>query len=196
MSKLESNIELEAAAFRRLLAHLDERKDAQNIDLFKTRSMSGFVIGLQGPLHWRAKRQSITARSSAEAEIYATDECVKSVLHLTNIIKDLELQKEILSETTTIYNDNMATIHWSKNQTSKNIRHLQIRENAVRESVQDKTVTIKHIDGKTNLADIFTKEDKDLSHFIAIRDVILSRPFPPSVVTNNSFTKLDTLRGV
>ena len=33
MAKLESNIELEAAAFRRLLAHLDERKDAQNIDL-------------------------------------------------------------------------------------------------------------------------------------------------------------------
>ena len=33
MAKLESNIELEAAAFRRLLAHLDERKDAQNIDM-------------------------------------------------------------------------------------------------------------------------------------------------------------------
>ena len=33
MAKLEANIELEAAAFRRLLAHLDERKDVQNIDL-------------------------------------------------------------------------------------------------------------------------------------------------------------------
>ena len=33
MAKLESNIELEAAAFRRLLAHLDERKDVQNIEL-------------------------------------------------------------------------------------------------------------------------------------------------------------------
>lgn len=33
MAKLESNVELEAAAFRRLLAHLDERKDVQNIDL-------------------------------------------------------------------------------------------------------------------------------------------------------------------
>lgn len=33
MAKLESNTELEAAAFRRLLAHLDERKDVQNIDL-------------------------------------------------------------------------------------------------------------------------------------------------------------------
>ncbi len=39
MAKLESNIELESAAFRRLLAHLDERKDAQNIDLM---NLAGF----------------------------------------------------------------------------------------------------------------------------------------------------------
>jgi hypothetical protein len=39
MAKLESNTELEAAAFRRLLAHLDERKDAQNIDLM---NLAGF----------------------------------------------------------------------------------------------------------------------------------------------------------
>lgn len=39
MAKLESNIELEAAAFRRLLTHLDERKDAQNIDMM---NLAGF----------------------------------------------------------------------------------------------------------------------------------------------------------
>ena len=31
--KQQAQIELEAATFRRLLAHLDERKDVQNIDL-------------------------------------------------------------------------------------------------------------------------------------------------------------------
>jgi uncharacterized protein len=39
MSSDTSNIELEAAAFRRLLAHLDQRKDAQNIDLM---NLAGF----------------------------------------------------------------------------------------------------------------------------------------------------------
>ncbi len=39
MSKLEQNDALEAAVFRRLLAHLDERKDAQNIDLM---NLAGF----------------------------------------------------------------------------------------------------------------------------------------------------------
>lgn len=35
----QTQIELEAAAFRRLLQHLDERKDVQNIDLM---NLSGF----------------------------------------------------------------------------------------------------------------------------------------------------------
>lgn len=33
MSDLDEQTKIEAAAFRRLLAHLDERKDVQNIDL-------------------------------------------------------------------------------------------------------------------------------------------------------------------
>lgn len=36
---MDKNIEIEAAAFRRLLAHLDSRKDVQNIDLM---NLSGF----------------------------------------------------------------------------------------------------------------------------------------------------------
>ena len=33
MAKIESDVELEAAVFRRLLEHLDSRKDVQNIEL-------------------------------------------------------------------------------------------------------------------------------------------------------------------
>lgn len=39
MDKKHTQTELEAAAFRRLLAHLDERKDVQNIDLM---NLAGF----------------------------------------------------------------------------------------------------------------------------------------------------------
>jgi len=35
----QSQIEIEASAFRRLLSHLDERKDVQNIDLM---NLAGF----------------------------------------------------------------------------------------------------------------------------------------------------------
>ena len=108
---------------------------------------------------------------------------------LSHIVEDLNLSDDLLHNTTTIYNDNMATIHWIKNKTSKNIHHLQIRENEIQESVAKKFVKVKNVDGKINLAEIFTKEDKDLSHFIRIPDKILSRPFPPQVEpkTNTHF---------
>ena len=80
----------------------------------------------------------------------------------------------------------MATVHWSKN-ISKNIRHLQIRENAIRECVGTKFVKVKHVGGKINLAAIFTKEEKYLSHFIGICDKILSCTFPPEVDSKTDF---------
>ena len=73
----------------------------------------------------------------------------------------------------TVYNDNMACVNWSKCTTTKGLRHIQMRENRIRESIQSNFVAIKHIDGKTNLADIFTKEMKDISHFVLLRDLIM-----------------------
>ncbi len=55
------------------------------LPLFASRSMSAFYVDYLGPLHWMSKRQTITAGSSAEAEIYATNECVKFLLELVQI---------------------------------------------------------------------------------------------------------------
>jgi hypothetical protein len=75
---------------------------------------------------------------------------------------------------TFIYNDNAACIQWSKNMTTKGLCHVQIRENAVHESIQNKFIEVKHIPGRLNLSDMFTKEDKDSTHFITIRDLVLA----------------------
>ena len=61
---------------------------------------------------------------------------------------------------------------------------MSIRENAIRESVSDKTVTIAHIEGKLNLSDSFTKEHKDKQTFLQIRDQITS--IPPNPCYNRS----------
>ena len=145
----------------------------QQLELFKSRSLSGFVLWGNGPIHWSSKRQSLTARSTAEAEIIATDECVKFLLHMRNLCDDLNIHTFIFPDIITVYNDNAASIKWSNNMTTKGLRYIQIRENAVREAVQDKIVQIKHIAGKINIADIFTKEDKDTQHFTFIRDILL-----------------------
>ena len=149
-------------------------KSPSKVDVFKTRSLSGFVIWLNGPVHWISKRQTITARSTAESKIYATDECIKALLHVNHLISGLHLSKELMPKPTVVYNDNTVCVAWSKSTTTKGLRHMQIRENAVRECVQSSFADIQHVEGKTNLADLFTKEDKDDSHFIILRDLLLS----------------------
>ena len=136
--------------------------------------MSGFITWFHGPLMWSSKRQTFTARSSAEAEIYATDECTKNILHLLHIIDDLHLTDDFIHGPIQIWNDNNACVCWSKNTTTKGLRHVQIRENAVRESVAMGLIAINHIEGKKNPSDIFTKEDKDTEHFIKVRNSIMS----------------------
>jgi len=61
-------------------------QESNDLPLFVSRSMSAFYVDLFGPLHWLSKHQSVTAGSSAEAEIYATDECVKFLLELVQLL--------------------------------------------------------------------------------------------------------------
>ncbi len=150
------------------------------LPLFASRSMSAFYIDLFGPLHWVSRRQSITAASSAEAEIYATDECVKFLLELVQIMEFLDIKHLFMPSVNIVYNDNKACINWSKTCTTKGLRHIQMRENRIRENVLSKFVSIRHIDGKHNLADVFTKEMKDTGHFVMLRDLMMCpRYLPP-----------------
>ncbi len=150
-----------------------QTKSRQELPPFVSRSMSAFYVDLLGPLHWLSKRQSVTAGSSAEAEIYATDECVKLILELVQILEFLHVKHLFMPDTTTIYNDNQACINWSKRYTTKGLRHIQMKENRVRENVLNAFVSIHHVEGKVNLADLFTKEMKDTSHFVELRDLMM-----------------------
>jgi hypothetical protein len=148
-----------------------QTKTIHELPLFTSRSMSAFYVDLLGPLHWLSKRQSVTACSSAEAEIYATDECVKFLLELSQIMEFLGIRDLFMPPTTVLYNDNQACVNWSKKTTTKGLRHIQMKENRVRENILSKFVCVCHINGK-NLADLFTKEMKDVTHFVELRDLI------------------------
>lgn len=148
-----------------------------DLDLFKTKSILGYLLAFHGPFHWLSKRQSITACGLAEAEIYATDRCVHDVQLIFNIIRDLHLQHKILSQPVRLFNDNMVCVLWSKSKTSKYLCHVQIKENVVRESISTWQVEICHIPGNKNLSDIFTKEDHGAHNFLHLQNMILSPPF-------------------
>ena len=156
--------------------------DPIQLDLFKSRSIAGYVIWFGGPLDWMSKRQSYTARSSAQAEIGAIDECTKTIQQIINILQDLNLHHRHCQGPVIIHNDNTAAVQWSHNMTTKGLRYIQIRENAVRECLQTNLIDVQHIGGKLNPSDIFTKEDKDVEHFELCRDCLCS--IPPTLLTS------------
>lgn len=51
---------------------------------------------------------------------------------------------------------------------------MQIRENAVREN---DNISVEHVEGNINPADIFSKEDKNQTHYTHIRDNLTPLPF-------------------
>jgi hypothetical protein len=147
------------------------------LPLFVSRSMSAFYVDCLGPLHWMSKHQTITAGSSAEAEIYATNECVKFLLELVQIYEFFGVKDIFMPGTNIVYNDNQACINWSKKCTTKGLRHIQMKENLVRENITSKFVQVSHVNGKVNLTDIFMKEMKDTSHFVELRDLMMCPHF-------------------
>lgn len=139
------------------------------IEMFKLRSMSGYmVVRAGGPIAWSSVRQERTSRSSCEAEVRATDECAKEVLSIRLRGRDIGLTDDTTA--TSIHNDNQGCVDWCKTTTTSGMKHLDLRGNAVRESIHMGELSIHHIPGVINCADIFTKELKDASQFCLLRD--------------------------
>eukprot|EP00957_Ditylum_brightwellii_P151908 11567881-Ditylum_brightwellii.AAC.1 len=109
------------------------------------------------------------------------DECIKTLIHVKNILNDLGIKELMMRETKSIYNNNQACVKWTQNMTTQGLRHIQMQENAIRECVQTGFASIAHISNKMNPADIFTKEDRDVVHFLTIREQLMSEP--PSAQT-------------
>ncbi len=63
------------------------------------------------------------------------------------------------------------------------VKDYAMRENHVRENIASNFVTIQHVSGKLNLADLFTKEMKDVGHFVELRDLMLR----PRLIISQSF---------
>ena len=143
----------------------------------ETKSIIGHVLFYGGsPVFWSSQKENRTSGSSCEAEIKATNGCTKSILWFRQLLSDLGL---LHSSPTSLYNDNAGAVNWSKTTSTKGMRHVNIQENIVRESIHVfKEIEVDHIPGPCNPADIFTKEFKSDETFRQVRAVLLS--FPPS----------------
>ena len=140
--------------------------------------MSGAIVFRQGgPVAWKAVCQEKTSLSTCEAEIQATNEDSKLLMAIRNFASaflGLGFPLPDFLQASKLYNDIEACVTWSNSTTTKGVRHMELKDNSVREWVHKEVIRVLHVAGKLNPSDIFTKEMRDGSHFRRLRDSFMS----------------------
>ena len=96
--------------------------------------------------------------------------------HVTLLLLYIGFQLFFCIYTRNSIQHNQGAIQWSKGTTTKKMRWIDLRENLVRENLHAKTINVSHIPGKINLSDIFTKEFRDTTHFLSLRNSFMISP--------------------
>jgi hypothetical protein len=79
------------------------------------------------------------------------------------------------SSPTPIYNDIEACTKWCHNMTSKSNHHIELQENVTRGWVDKDAITVSQVSGKSNPANIFTKEMRGGANFRRLWDSFMCR---------------------
>ena len=150
-------------------------KPGQTIRDEDVRSLLGnLATYMGGPLDWRCVREKRISPSVCESEIKAMSEGHKMVMGLRNIFEDLDVE-HVAEATPFLYCDNQGSVTWVHSESvSRNMRQFNIRQCAIREAVRHNEVAPVHIPGVLNPADLFTKEMRDVAHFLQLRSAIMS----------------------
>ncbi|CAM8932015.1 unnamed protein product [Rhodiola kirilowii] len=136
----------------------------RNAEDRKSTSGGCFFLG-NNLVSWFSKKQNSISLSTAEAEYIATGSCCTQLLWMKQMLYEYGVkQKDI-----TLYCDNMSAISISKNPVQHSrTKHIYIRHHFIRELVEQKVVTLKHVTTDKQLADIFTKP-LDAAQFETLR---------------------------
>lgn len=145
----------------------------QMVSVNKCRSLCGWVVTrCAGLVLWGIIRIGKVACSLCEAEIMSTDERCKFVKHHWHVLAELECAD--VSSPTPMFNDNEGAISWSGSQLHKRMRHFNIRESAICNCWEARTTAVESVPGEVNPADLFTKEQQDVNHFVFLWETLMS----------------------
>ena len=133
-------------------------------DRSSARSRTAFIIFLGPcPLLWKSCLQSEVALSTVEAEYYAMSECIRVLLPLKALVREvvnnLNLPSEIAgSITCKVFEDNMGAISLAnKQQFTPRNKHFHVKFHHFWDAVQKQEVHIIYIKSAENRADFLTK---------------------------------------
>ncbi|XP_050378264.1 uncharacterized mitochondrial protein AtMg00810-like [Argentina anserina] len=117
---------------------------------------TGFCTFVGGNLvTWKSKKQSVVARSSAEAEYRAMALAACELIWLKTLLSDLGI---IVSTPIILHCDNQAAMHIAANPVfHKKTKHIEVDCHFIRNQVQSKLLSTAYIKSSEQLADVFTK---------------------------------------
>ena len=136
------------------------------------RSVSGAAIFCGGCLvTWFSRTQKSVTLSTTEAEYVAMAEGVKEALYVRGILAFLRPQAS--RPNIAVHEDNKGAKALADNPlSSSNSKHIDVRYHFLRELVSNGDITVDHIAGKEQCADILTKA-LDRTSFETHRDFLL-----------------------
>ncbi|XP_048491346.1 uncharacterized mitochondrial protein AtMg00810-like [Beta vulgaris subsp. vulgaris] len=120
------------------------------------RSTSGFCILLgNSPISWKSKRQSVVARSSAEAEYRSMTLTICEVMWLKQLFKGLGVTH---MDKTPLYCDNQAALAIASNPVHhEKTKHVDIDCHFIRDKTSEGVIVPSYVPSKQQVADVFTK---------------------------------------
>jgi len=140
------------------------------------RSMTGFAIYMgDNLLSWGAKKQATMSRSTAEAEYRALASTTAELMWFIHLLKSIGY----LLPAPTLCCDNLSAINMAENPVFHHrTKHIEIDVHFVREQVARGSLSLQHISGPAQIADIFTKP-LCAAKFLPNRTKLFIGPIPP-----------------
>ncbi|RVW55235.1 Retrovirus-related Pol polyprotein from transposon TNT 1-94 [Vitis vinifera] len=120
------------------------------------RSTSGYCSFVWGNLvTWRSKKQSVVARSSAEAEFRAMAQGICEGIWLNRLLEELRVP---LKHPMVLYCDNQAAISIAKNPVHHDrTKHVEIDRHFIKEKIEEGVFKVSYTSTNCQTTDILTK---------------------------------------
>nr|KYP66558.1 Copia protein [Cajanus cajan] len=113
------------------------------------------ILFKRNKMTWKSKKQSVVARSSAEAEFRAMAHGICELLWLKIILEDLKIKWD---EPMRLYCDNKSAISIAHNPVQHDrTKHIEVDRHFIKEKLDSGMICTPYVSTQNQLADILTK---------------------------------------